>query len=328
MSASSPLERLTECLRGRFDSNADWFELIATANAEFVAPALYRSLAASGAAARAEPDALAYLAELDRANRTRNRRLWRLVSTVTRALNAAGITPVLIKGAGEMALLAEPQDYARMLIDADMLVDPADLPAAVAVLQQLGFEELEDSAYGHSPGSYWRPGEVAALDLHSALPDRIASLLSRADLRQRLTAMERDGLRFRVPDASLGFLINIAHDMLHHTALASGATNLRYLLPLAGQIQDPQSRLDWDWLRSKQRNWRFRLAFGLQLRMLASLLGVTVPAAGPPGLLVRLLHWRRQLKFRNPRLGRMEWEILRRGLKPAQALTRGSVSDT
>ena len=161
---------------------------------------------------------------------------------------------------------------------------------------------------------------MAAVDLHSSFPERIACLLSDEDLNARLTVTERDGIIFRVPDDSLRFLINISHDMLHHTALASGATNLRYLLTLAEQIKDPQPRLDWGWLQSKRHDWRFRLAFDLQLMMLDDLLGVAVPAPEPPALVVRLLHWRRLLKFRNPRLGQIEWQLVRYGLSAARVV--------
>lgn len=318
MTASSPLERLADCIGGKFDDEPDWFELISTANDEFVAPVLCRSLEASDAAARAEPEARAYLAELERANQARNRNLWRLVCKTIKGFNAEGVTPTLIKGASEMALMADPSQYSRLLIDVDLLIEPDQLAAVEQAFEQLGFELLADSKYQHSPGSYWCPGTVAAVDLHSSFPQRIACLLSDEDLNARLTLQQRDDIIFRVPDDSLRFLINISHDMIHHTALASGATNLRYLLTLAEQIKDPKTRLDWGWLQSKRHDWRFRLAFDLQLMMLDDLLGVEVPATEPPALVVRLLHWRRLLKFRNPRLGRIEWQVVRYGLSAAR----------
>lgn len=322
MTAAAPLERLAACIRGRCRGDEDWYAMIALANEEFVATPLCRGLMLPGAARRADPEALAYLTELECANRARNQQIWTLVCTAVRGFNAAGLEPVLIKGVSEMALLETPADYPRLLIDADLLVAPAEADAAVRAFAGLGFEELEDSRYEHSPGSYWRPGEVASIDLHSALPERIAGLLTAEDLGSRLVSRERDGIHFRLPDASLRFLINIAHDMLHHTALASGATSLRYLLALAGQIEDPRQELDWDWLHSKRRHPDFRRAFDLQLLMLRHLLDVETPVAGPPDSMVRLLHRRRLWKFRHPRLGQAEWELVRRGLSAARRAGR------
>ncbi|CUH42211.1 nucleotidyltransferase family protein [Ruegeria atlantica] len=318
MIATSPIERLANCLNGNFEDNPDWLELISVATDEFVTTALYRSLITSGTADRAEPEARTYLAELERANTIRNRQLWELTCAAVADANAAGITPTLIKGSSEMALLAEPSNYSRLLIDIDLLVSPAEIPAVQAAFEQDGFEVIEDSEYGHSPGSYWRPGAVATIDLHNSLPQSIAVLLTEEDLGTRLIDRERDGIRFLVPDDSLRFLINIAHDMIHHSTLASGSTSVRYLLSLIELIEDPRSEIDWGWLHSKRQNWRFRLAFDLQVAMLEHLFALKVPVAEPPSPVVQLLHWRRRLKFRNPRLGRVEWMIVRYGLRTSQ----------
>ncbi|WP_037306762.1 nucleotidyltransferase family protein [Ruegeria halocynthiae] len=318
MIAPSPFERLAGCLNGDFGGDPDWFELISVATDEFVATALYRSLIASGTADQAEPEAREYLAELERANTIRNRQLWELARTAVADVNAVGITPTLIKGASEMALLAKPSEYSRLLIDIDLLVSPTDIPAVQAAFEEDGFKAIENSQYGHSPGSYWRPGAVATIDLHNSLPPSIAVLLTEKDLETRLIKQEQDGIHFLVPDDSLRFLINIAHDMLHHSTLASGSTSLRYLLSLIEQVEDPQSGIDWEWLHSKRQNWRFRLAFDLQIAMLEHLFAVTLPVAEPPSQVVRLLHWRRQLKFRNPRLGQIEWTVVRYGLRTSQ----------
>ncbi|MES0826891.1 nucleotidyltransferase family protein [Ruegeria sp. SCP11] len=318
MIAPSPFERLANCLNGDFGGNPDWFELISVATDEFVATALYRSLIASNAAARAEPEAREYLAELERANTIRNHQLWELTRAAVAGINAAGITPTLIKGASEMSLLAKPSELSRLLIDIDLLVSPADIPAVQAALGLDGFEPIENSQYEHSPGSYWRPGAVATVDLHDSLPPSIAELLTEEDLETRMILQERDGIHFLIPDDSLRFLINIAHDMLHHTTLASGSTSLRYLLSLVEQIENPRSGVDWEWLHSKRQYWRFRLAFDLQIAMLEHLFALKVPLTEPPGRFVQFLHWRRQLKFRKPRLGQIEWMIVRNGLKTSQ----------
>lgn len=329
MIAASPLERLTLCLRGNFAGPKDWFELIATANEHYVTSFLHRSLRDRSGAA--EPDAASYLAELDAANRSRNRQIWDMTCEVVRTCNAAGMVPVLIKGASEMALLQDPSDYPRIMIDVDLLLAPADLEAGFDVLDSLDFVPLDDSEFDHSPGSYWRPGAMASVDLHSGLPERIACLLTEGELcfdptkadpaangGGRMRLIERDGAQMLLPDASLRFLINIAHDMLHHSTLASGATSLRYLLMLAAQMEDQRDPLDWDWIATKLSHPRFRLALDLQLLMLRHLFDVEAPLPLSPGRYARFLHQRRLLKMRFPQLGQVEWNVLR----AAQSLGR------
>ena len=317
MTAPSPLERLGRCLCGEVEPGLDWVEIVGTANEEFVAPALHRRLLRSGAAALVDDDALAYLAALDAANRARNRRIRDLLDEVVSGLNAAGIVPLLIKGGNDLARLDDPADFGRILVDVDLLVAPPEQPQAERALADLGFAPLEETRHAHSPGSYWRPGEVAPIDLHTALPQGIAMLLPAGPL-PRTTLRERDGLSFMGPDPGLHFLITVAHEMLHDRVLFSGVTQLRYLLDLAEQAETRRAGIDWDWLAEMRRNRSFRLALDVQRLMLRHLLGVEFERLPEPGPVARLLHRRRLFKLRRPELGFLEWRIVRRGLRAAR----------
>lgn len=328
MTGASATERLAACLNGDFSGKLDWFELINTANEHFVAAFLSRSLAASEV--RADADAEAYLETLETATRSRNRQMWALTCEVVAALNAVGITPALVKGAADMAARPDPAGFPRVMIDVDMILAPEDLRKGQDVLAEMGFVALEDSEDAHSPGSYWRQGAVASIDMHASLPRRIAGLLDKEDWHLtpggekgeagRLNLVTRDGVRFWVPDASLRFLINISHDMLHHTALMSGASNLRYLLVLAAQMRDADDPLDWAWLQAKASHPSFGLALDLQLTMLDHLFGVRGPLPMPHGWLARTLHLRRLLKMRFPTLGQTEWVCLQVGQRVSRPL--------
>jgi hypothetical protein len=304
-------------MRGEVEAGLDWVEIVGTANDELVAPALYRRLVQSGAGPLVDADALGYLASLDAANRARNRRIWGLFREVVGGLNAAGIVPLLIKGGNDLVRLDDPGDFTRILVDVDLVVAPAELPEVERALAGLGFAPLEDSRHEHSPGSYWRRGEVAPVDLHTALPQGISMLLPTAAL-PRTILRERDGMRFAGPDPSLHFLITVAHEMLHDRVLFSGVTQLRYLVDLAEQDEARQDEIDWDWLAAMRRSCSFRLALDLQRLMLRHLLGVDLNRLSEPGLEARLLHRRRVFKLRQPELGFFEWRIVRRGLRAAR----------
>lgn len=308
--ASSPLERLARALCGDLGKVPDWAGLISVANDEFVTPALFQRLR-QGDAPGTEPEAMAYLGELDSLNCRRNRSLWAMVAECTQLLNAAGIVPTLIKGASEMALQEDPAEFYRLMIDVDLLVEPSEVTRAQVLLAEAGFERLEDSEYDHSPGSFWKQGCAGTLDLHAGLQSDIARFLTGDDWQQRRILCERDGLRFRIPDPSLRLLINISHDMLHHSGLSRGGISMRYLLPLKQQLEAEDAALDWPWLFGLRRDRGFRLAFDLQMLMLAEIFHMSVPAAVQPDMLTRALHRRRLLKARFPRLGDMEWAVLK-----------------
>ncbi|ANT59888.1 hypothetical protein AYJ57_05595 [Salipiger sp. CCB-MM3] len=311
--ASSPLETLGRILQGDVEQLKErapnWADLIRTANDEFVTPALFHRLREVPASA-AEPEAMAYLGEIDTLNCQRNLSLWALVSEITALLNGAGIVPTLIKGASEMALQEDPASFYRLMIDVDMVVERDEAAKAQSLLAEAGFECLEDSEYAHSPGCFWKEGYAGTLDLHAGLQEDIARFLSGDDWQRRRILCERDGLRFYIPDPSFRLLINVSHDMLHHSGLARGGISLRYLLPLREQLQD-EAALDWPWLLKLRRDRRFRLAFDLQMLMLHELFGMrrTLPFKISP--LTALLHRRRLLKARYPRLGEAEWALVK-----------------
>lgn len=313
MTATSPLERLARCLTGEVETGLDWVEVIGTANDEVVAPALYRRLVQTGATARVDADALEYLRWFDDANRQRNRRIWDLLRKVVGEMNAAGITPTIIKGGNDLARRPDPGDCDRILADLDILVPPGSLEAAQGVFADLGLSPLEQSRHEHSPGSYWRPGEVVPIDLHSSLPARIARLLP-ADQNFRMIPCERDGVRFLGPDPTLHFFITIVHEMVHDRVLLHGTTKLCYLLDLTRQVDEHGASIDWPWLKAKRSNLWFRLALDLQILMLRHLLDFKFEGLPEPGLQARLLHARRIFKMRHAELGFLEWRILRLGL--------------
>ncbi|WP_353473910.1 nucleotidyltransferase family protein [Salipiger sp. H15] len=288
----------------------DWTALISTANDEFVTPALFQRLR-QGDAPVAEPEAMAYLGEVDSLNCVRNTSLWAMVAECTRLLNDAGIVPTLIKGASEMALQDDPTEFYRMLIDVDLLVEPDEVAHAQQIFAAAGFERLEDTEYAHSPGSFWKAGYAGSLDLHSGLQSDIARFLTEEDWQRRRILCERDGLRLYIPDPSLRLLINISHDMLHHSGLSRGGISLRYLLPLRQQLQEDAEALDWPWLLGLRRDRGFRLAFDLQMLMLEEIFGTPLPAAVQPDGVTRMLHRRRLLKARHPRLGEIEWALVK-----------------
>ena len=320
--APSSVETLARALKGKLAPEPDWLDLVRTANEEFVAPSLYRALNTPGLRDRAEDEAFTFLCELDRANQARNANLWSLTKDVVATCNSKGITPTLVKGASDLALAQDPSLFERILIDVDVLVPAGSVDAATAALLDAGYEILEDTTFGHSPGCFWRQGFVGGADLHSELPPRLAELLDATDRDARFNTVERDGITFRVPDISARILINIGHDLLHHSGLMSGATSLRYLLDLAHKTEQSGDEIDWQWLVGKRENKGFRIAFDLQMRMIAHLFGIAPKNLPEPDGFVRALHRRRLLKAKYRTAGEIEWRVVKMTMALARRAKR------
>lgn len=313
--ARSPLERLAAAIRGEIGPHTDWLEIVATANDHLVGPHLYRALDRGGHADGADPEAMSYLALLDSANVERNGLIAAQLCEITAAMNAAGVAPLVIKGAAILASQDDPASTARMMSDLDIVGDPESLAVMDGVLRELGYHVVEGTTRGHSAGSYWRDGATAAIDLHLTLPKRFAHLIPDRELEARTRTIDFCGTRIRVPDPGLHLAINLGHEMLHEQGIFSGVLELRYLLELVEFAERNRQRIDWDWLAGKRADWRFDLAVELQSRMARRLFRADPFPDSARSSLGAFLHRRRLVKARLDLLGRLEWAAVRRVIR-------------
>lgn len=300
-------------MNGDFGGETDWVDMISIANDFLVGPHLHRCLQASGRADEVDPEALAYLGYLDAANVERNHTLRAEAVELARRLGRLGIHPLFLKGSATLLQCRDVADTARMMGDIDLLIRPDEVPAVVEVLGELGYEQIDGSARGHSPGNYWKPGN-AVFDLHASLPFRLTALLSEADIERHGRWISVDGVELRVPDASLHLVMTICHEMIHDQALYSGVTELRYLLDLQETVEERGGDIDWNWIRKGMDSLEFRLSLELQDRMAQDLLGVSLFPGIRYSRIGSWIHFRRILKTYFELAGRIEWSFVRRVL--------------
>lgn len=322
--SSTQLRELAACLRGELPDTLDWDQVIRLANEHLLGPRLYRSIAASAGAERADPEAMDYLASLDAANSERNARLLAQLAEFTQASAAAGVTLTILKGAAEL-VRSRPQGASpRMLRDLDVMVRADEAARTDAVLRALGYDTFPEDPGTHSAGCYFRPGDVGSVDVHLRLPALFAHLVPPEELALHNETVSLGDNVLRVPDASLQFVINLGHEMLHDQALASGSVHLGYLLELTSLAGNPVAPLDWAWILGKCRSAKFRLGLEVQARMarhvgLGDFPGVEETRLGA------LLHRRRLVKLAHPAFGDVEWQVVRwaKDLRHIKKIQRG-----
>jgi hypothetical protein len=206
-----------------------------------------------------------------------NARLAEALLAVLGGLREAGVAAMPVKG-----LVVAEQLYgslsARPCADLDVLVHPADLPAAREVLRSLGFAQSAAPPYKalvhqfHDPG--WTRGvgnERVYLELHWALW---------ADSQQRLGT---DALWDRsVPATFLGRPVRILspEDMLLHLAIhrTRSALRLRWVVDVAELIRRYGPELDWEAYLERARLAKARTSSWVVLTLAHDLLGAPVPA--------------------------------------------------
>jgi hypothetical protein len=153
---------------------------------------------------------------------------------VLTALGERGIPSLLLKGPA-VARLLYAKDEVRSYGDVDLLVAPADEPAAGESLRGLGFRPLADDAdlRGHRPlhATEWTRPDGVSVDLHrtvsgaGASPQQVWDELSSRAARVTIGRVEA-----QVPDAATVALLVGLHAAHHGPAVEKGLRELRRAL--------------------------------------------------------------------------------------------------
>jgi hypothetical protein len=207
-----------------------WSLLLEAATAHRVATPLHTALGALGIAPALPAPLTETLAVLADLSRERNETIVRQAAHATRALNDAGIAPIVLKGAGNLlsGLYSAPGD--RLIGDIDLLVRPEELGAAVAALTNAGYAVQSPDLLHDDGGSrvdvHYPPLEhrdwPMLVELHWALlPPPLGARLPVHELFARATPLAQGAAVLAMEDA---LLYNVLHaEARHHLALAQGA---------------------------------------------------------------------------------------------------------
>lgn len=292
------LRQLAGALRGRPAPRTDWRAVVGLANEALVTPQLHVALQAAGALERLPPGPRAFTGEAFARNRERNRRLFAQLRQAVAALNAAGIAPVLLKGAGLWASLGRPQGFDRMLRDLDLLVAPGEEALAVETLAAAGFRVLAryEEPWRHVVAELGRAGDVGVIDLHRRPPGPLRA----ASFPPAQRSAEWDGVFALTPDPAAQVVMLALHDQFHEGGYWRGDFSLRHLLDIAALA--PQ--VDWDAVERLAGARLTLRAVAVQVAAAQWLAGVPREWPATQGAAVRLQHLRRVVQFAAPPLVR------------------------
>lgn len=259
-----------------------WFDLIALANAHMLGPALYERLLA-GTNATLPEDVREYLAMLFELNERRNDALRRQASELVRALNGAGIRPVLLKGAITLLDPKDPLHRARMMRDIDFLVPLNARAPTIAVLDDLGYWIHERYEEGHHAyGEFARDDTPGTVDLHTELVDP-AYILSAAEIHGGIAPIDVDGLYATAPSPTHRLLHHVLHAQVHYLGNYYHADlKLNQLLEFAVLAERFRQRVDWAFIERRMAAHRLTDALHSYLLAAQTLFGLSWPLQGVP----------------------------------------------
>jgi hypothetical protein len=296
---SSDIAFLAEGLRGRAPPERLWRPVLGLANRALVTARLAQALDQAGGV---PAPVAAFLAEVLERNRRRNEALCGQLAEAVRVLNAAGVEPVLLKGAGGLVTRGPAWRDGRILCDLDILVRPLETEAALGALKAIGYEVFrrQRGPDPHSVAELARIGDRASIDLHQRPPGP-PSMAEIGDLRDRATPIAMaGGGRALIPDTASQLYLLVLHDQFHDGDYWSGRLNLRHLLDIGDLLEG--AVMDWTRLKRLVGTAVVRNALDAELNDACWLTGVRPPETPGRRLWPQLQHRRRLLQVAWPAL--------------------------
>jgi hypothetical protein len=214
------------------------------------------------------------------------------------ALNAAGILPVLKKGAA--MLLTDPQSIAaRMVSDLDLIVARRDIGRAVEVLQGIGYRDMGDGA---QPATLSRSKDAGAIDLHFR-PRGPVRFSGDAifDRHSRPVQLPGGTAMAILPSATFQILYLTLHDQFHDGDYWRGYVDLRHMVDIARLSALPEG-VDWEALKAILSTRYARRAFAAQIINASRLMGMPLPRGFGTVRLADLQYRRWLFQVDRPRL--------------------------
>jgi hypothetical protein len=261
----------------------EWDQLLSLAQQQGITPLLYYRLDTNGGFTAAPTSVTVALQNAYYRNSVRNLRLYRQLETIVCALQVRNISTIVLKGAS-LAVTVYPNPALRTMNDIDLLVKPAQMADAVAVMAELGYRFIEetgspvlgetDLVMGHHLPRFVKADEVAAVELHWRLasPDRYQPFDDDA-LWARAVAMPLA----TATTCSLCPTDQLLHICLHASYHHAFQQGIRCLCDIDALVRRAGPAIDWSDLQRQTEEQQWGPGVYLALYLAHELLAVPLP---------------------------------------------------
>ena len=154
-------------------TSIDWDAVVEVSTGHYVFPALYCNLQRANFLDYLPQELVTYMEHITNLNRERNEEIITQARELNTLLLANMITPIFLKGTGNL-LAGIYEDIAeRMVGDIDFIFSTKDYPKAITVLLESGYAEVSEYKY-HFPyqkhyGRLQKENKIAAVEIHSEI---------------------------------------------------------------------------------------------------------------------------------------------------------------
>jgi hypothetical protein len=156
-------------------TDIDWDAVVKVSTAHYVFPALYCNLKCADFLQYLPHELVSYMEHITDINRGRNKQIISQAKELNSLLLANHITPIFLKGTGNLLAGIYDDIAERMVGDIDFIFSKEDYPKAITLLREFGYSDVIKRKY-HYPDLYnkhyrrlQKENNIAAIEIHSKL---------------------------------------------------------------------------------------------------------------------------------------------------------------
>jgi hypothetical protein len=151
----------------------DWDAVVKVSTAHFVFPALYCNLKRADFLQYVPQELVSYMEHITHLNRERNQEIIIQAQELNSLLLANSITPIFLKGTGNIVAGLYEDIAERMVGDIDFIFSKEEYPKAISVLLEHGYEEVIKTDYNSPMFKHYprvkKENRIAAVEIHKEL---------------------------------------------------------------------------------------------------------------------------------------------------------------
>jgi len=152
-------------------NTVNWDAVVQVSTAHYVFPALYLNLQRAGFLHYLPEDLVSYMAHITEVNRERNTQIIAQAKEINTLLRNNDITPIFLKGTGNLVEGLYPDIAERMVGDIDFIVEQPLFLKAAAILEYHGYiskNNINIGMHWHYPGLV-HPDKIASVEVHQKI---------------------------------------------------------------------------------------------------------------------------------------------------------------
>jgi hypothetical protein len=151
----------------------DWDAVVKVSTAHYVFPALYCNFKRADFLKYLPADLVSYMEYITNINRERNKQVISQAKELNSVLLANNITPLFLKGTGNLLAGVYKDIGERMVGDIDFIFSKEEYPKAIKLLRSFNYSEVSKYDYYSPVGRHYRrlqkEENIAAIEIHSEI---------------------------------------------------------------------------------------------------------------------------------------------------------------